>query len=540
RCFCGRVVRRKLKKLPKLTLSVLSKEVISASLSDSAGNSCPLPLGVIPGSVACPNTLSSPVSPSMLSFWEGKEKRFLSTSQPPGCCIFPPLRPKLLSAAEVPNSFEGIPLLPNSKPFTGLLFTFWMLVAALSPSCLHVEAVVVGTVLAKAIHSLSRIGDELYVEPQEDGLALRSVNSSRSAYACFLFAPLFFSRYTVHTGHTFRCKMAIKSVQAVFRSLASLEKTVEKCHIELDDQNNRLTFTLHCKHGLMKTHNLSFQDSESLQAVFDKDSYANVFRSHPRLLVDTVMHFPPSLEEVTVSVSDERMWVRNHVEEEGDQSKAMLTELCLASDEFDHFAVQAHNSVTFCLKELRGLLVFAESTGLPISMYFDEPGRAHTPPLPPPDDFMNDDIDSYLIAMDTSVAPGPSATGPPTPPFADSICSKQTAAASHRTRLHSEEEEEEETTSSGRPPNKKFCSLFFGSVLPPSSQISTQPVSSQQVLASDSEDDVHSFSLFFLNLSSSFSLLSRTLRLILLSLELSFSSPSSSTCFPVPDPSLKS
>lgn len=36
-----------------------------------------------------------------------------------------------------------------------------------------------------------------------------------------------------------------------------------------------------------------------------------------------------------------------------DQSKAMLTELCLASDEFDHFAAQAHNSITFCLKELR-------------------------------------------------------------------------------------------------------------------------------------------------------------------------------------------
>ncbi|XP_034399973.1 cell cycle checkpoint control protein RAD9A [Cyclopterus lumpus] len=383
-------------------------------------------------------------------------------------------------------------------------------------------------VLAKAIHSLSRIGDELYVEPQEDGLALRSVNSSRSAYACFLFAPLFFSRYTIPSGHTFRCKIAIKSVQAVFRSLATLEKTVEKCHIELDEQKNHLTFTLHCKHGLMKTHNLSFQDSESLQAVFDKDSYANVFRSHPRLLVDTVVHFPPSLEEVTVSVSDERMWVRNHVEEEADQSKAMLTELCLASDEFDHFAVQAHNSVTFCLKELRGLLVFAESTGLPISMYFDEPGspivlsvtdsvlegnfvlatlsddhnhrknntkRECTLPPPPPDDFMNDDIDAYLIAMDTSIAPGPSATCLSTPPVADSICSKQSAAANHRTRLHSEEEEEEEeeeyeTADSGRPPNKKFCSLFFGSVLSPSSQMTTQPVTSQEVLASDSEDDV--------------------------------------------------
>ncbi|XP_056295565.1 cell cycle checkpoint control protein RAD9A [Pseudoliparis swirei] len=378
-------------------------------------------------------------------------------------------------------------------------------------------------VLAKAIHSLSRIGDDLYVEPQEDGLALRSVNSSRSAYACFLFAPLFFSRYTIPSGHIFRCKIAIKSVQAVFKSLATLEKTVEKCHIELDEQKNHLTFTLHCKHGLMKTHNLSFQDSESLQAVFDKDSYANVFRSHPRLLVDTFVHFPPSLEEVTVSVSNERMWVRNHVEEEGDQSKAMLTELCLASDEFDHFAVQTHNSVTFCLKELRGLLVFAESTGLPISMYFDGPGspvvlsvtdsvlegnfvlatlsddhnhrknntrRECTPP-PPPDDFMNDDIDAYLIAMDTSIAPGPSVTCLPEPPLADSICSKQSAAANHRTRLDSEaEEEEDKTADSGRPPNKKFCSLFFGSVLSPTSQMTTQPMTSQEVLASDSEDDV--------------------------------------------------
>ncbi|KAL3973105.1 DNA cross-link repair 1C protein [Sarotherodon galilaeus] len=379
-------------------------------------------------------------------------------------------------------------------------------------------------VLAKAVHSLSRIGDELYVEPQEDGLALRSVNSSRSAYACFLFAPLFFSRYSTTSGDNFRCKMAIKSVQSVFRSLTTLEKTVEKCHIDLDKQKDRLTFTLHCKHGLLKTHNLSFQDSESLQAVFDKDSYANVFKAQPRLLVDTVIHFPPSLEEVTVSVSDERMWVRNHVEEEAEASKAMLTELCLASDEFDHFAAQAHNSVTFCLKELRGLLVFAESTGLPVSMYLDEPGSpvvlsvtdsvlegnfvlatlsddpslrknsskgAHTAAPPPPDDFMNDDMDSYLIAMDTSIAPGPSNTGPPPPSLADDTRSKRPAAVSHKARILIEEaeEEEEETDDLDRLPNKKFRSLFFGSVLPPSSQLSTQPMTSQEVLASDSEEE---------------------------------------------------
>ncbi|XP_037531758.1 cell cycle checkpoint control protein RAD9A [Nematolebias whitei] len=372
-------------------------------------------------------------------------------------------------------------------------------------------------VLAKAIHSLSRIGDELYVEPQEeDGLALRSVNSSRSAYACFLFAPLFFSRYSVRSGLNFRCRLAIKSVQTVFRSVATLEKTVEKCHIELDEAKDSLTFTLHCKHGLMKTHNLSYQDSESLQAVFDKDSCANVFRAQPRVLVDTVVHFPSSVEEVTVTANNERLWVRNHVEDEAERSKAMLTELCLASDEFDHFVVKSLNSITFCLKELRGLLVFAESTGLPVSVYFDEPGSpvvlsvtdsvlegnfvlatlsddhnvqkndgggARAEP-PPPDDFMNDDIDAYLIAMDTSVVPGPSAADSPAPSVA---AFRVSPAADHKTRKHSEEEEEEEDPD--RPPNKKFRSLFFGSVIPPSSQTSTQPMHTQEVLASDSEDD---------------------------------------------------
>lgn len=49
-----------------------------------------------------------------------------------------------------------------------------------------------------------------------------------------------------------------------------------------------------------------------------------------RLLVDTVMHFPPSLEEVTVTVSDERMWVRNHVDEEGNLFRTRHTLLFLS------------------------------------------------------------------------------------------------------------------------------------------------------------------------------------------------------------------
>lgn len=77
------------------------------------------------------------------------------------------------------------------------------------------------------------------------------------------------------------------------------------------------------------------------------------------------------------------------------------------------------------------------------------------PSSPPPDDFLNDDMDSYLIAMDTSIAPGPSSAGPSTPLVVPSVCSKQPDAANHRMRLYNEEEDGEETGKSEQPPNKK-------------------------------------------------------------------------------------
>ncbi|XP_031443289.1 cell cycle checkpoint control protein RAD9A-like [Clupea harengus] len=373
-------------------------------------------------------------------------------------------------------------------------------------------------VLAKAIHSLSRIGEELYFESQEDGLALRTVNSSRSAFACFHLCPLFFQRFHTPQGDSFRCKMPIKSVQAVFKSLSSLEKTVEKCRIEWKPEQSQLTFTLHCKNGLLKTHNLSFQDCESLQAVFDKERSPNVLRAQPRLLVDTVLHFPPSLEEVTLSVTSDRMWLKNHVEDESDQSKAMMTELYLSSEEFEDFVVTLQTSITFCLKELRGLLVFAESTGLPISVYFDEPGRpvvfsvsdsvleanfvlaslsedSHhknntkcAPTAPPPDDFMCDDMDSYLIAMETSEIAGPS-TQINQPPGSTHAPTTPNHRALLDNELEEEQEQEQEEDDLERPPNKKFRSLFFGSVLPTPSQGTSQTLQGQDVLASDSEDE---------------------------------------------------
>ncbi|XP_055988071.1 cell cycle checkpoint control protein RAD9A isoform X1 [Sorex fumeus] len=376
-------------------------------------------------------------------------------------------------------------------------------------------------VLGKAVHSLSRVGDELYLEPLEDGLSLRTVNSSRSAYACFLFAPLFFQQYQAITPgqDPLRCKILMKSFLSVFRSPAVLEKTVERCCLSLNGRSSRLVVQLHCRYGVRKTHNLSFQDCESLQAVFDTTLCPHLLRAPARVLAEAILPFPPALAEVTLGIgADRRVILRSYQEEEADSSvRAMVTQMSLGEADFQKLQAQEGVAVTFCLKEFRGLLSFAESANLSLNIHFDGPGRpaifaitdnlldGHfvlatlSEPDPPPqalgpsaprrsqsqphstpnlDDFASDDIDSYMIAMETPVGSSEGSLAPDLPrPHNPSPPSEE--------EEESEEDDAEPSTVPGTPPTKKFRSLFFGSILGPA----RSPQGPTPVLAEDSEGE---------------------------------------------------
>jgi cell cycle checkpoint control protein RAD9A len=55
--------------------------------------------------------------------------------------------------------------------------------------------------------------------------------------------------------------------------------------------------------------------------------------------------------------------------------KTVRTELCLESGEFDHYSIGVGTSITFCLREFRALLLFAEAVNLPVTANFDTGGR---------------------------------------------------------------------------------------------------------------------------------------------------------------------
>ncbi|XP_009871074.1 PREDICTED: cell cycle checkpoint control protein RAD9B-like, partial [Apaloderma vittatum] len=145
------------------------------------------------------------------------------------------------------------------------------------------------SLFGRAIHAIARISEEFWFDPTEKGLALRSVNSSRSAYAYVFFSSTFFQHYC-WTATSQPCqkqkqlslpfKLIIKSVLPVFRCANVLERNVEKCSIFRNINGHHITFQLLCKHGVVKTYNLTLQECDPLQAVFAKHMCPNILKVH--------------------------------------------------------------------------------------------------------------------------------------------------------------------------------------------------------------------------------------------------------------------
>ncbi|XP_066585975.1 cell cycle checkpoint control protein RAD9A [Prorops nasuta] len=233
-------------------------------------------------------------------------------------------------------------------------------------------------ILAKAIHALAKIGDEMYVQPQESSLSFRTVNIANSAYADFSFTQDYFAYYSYgdfDEEDSFKSKISMRSVMTVFKSPNSIDKQVETCHIKLESNASTLLLVLKYKNGITKTYLLPIIDCENLQATYEKEQNCNSLMSQPRVLVDAVQNFQNNVIEITLEVTPQKILLRNYIDNESAVSCTTRTQLALAIAEFDRYSVNNETNITFCMKELRAILQFSEAVGLPVYLQFEAAGR---------------------------------------------------------------------------------------------------------------------------------------------------------------------
>ncbi|KAM0725546.1 Cell cycle checkpoint control protein RAD9A [Formica fusca] len=233
-------------------------------------------------------------------------------------------------------------------------------------------------VLAKAIHMLAKIGDEMYVNPQQEFISFRTVNMAKSAYSDITFHKNFFSYYIlgdIEEEEAQKCKISMRSAMTVFKSAHTLDKQVENCHIHLEVDSCNLVFILKYKNGVNKSHLSPILDPEKLQASYTKAGMTNELTSRARTLVDALQNFPQNLIEITLEITLHKLFLRNYVDDASVMVNTTRTQLAFGVGEFDRYIMGNETTITFCLKEVRALLIFSESIGIPININFETAGR---------------------------------------------------------------------------------------------------------------------------------------------------------------------
>ncbi|KAK3927306.1 Cell cycle checkpoint control protein RAD9A [Frankliniella fusca] len=235
-------------------------------------------------------------------------------------------------------------------------------------------------ILGRALHSLARIGEELYLEPLNEGLTFRTVHSNHSVYAEVHFNNQFFSYYNCpiqsqgqgEDDGALKCRINMKSYLGAFRSLACIRKQVETCLLKIEPTWLEIKFR--CHHGLIRTYRLPVIESETLQALYTVDEVPNHLVIGADIFATAVKNFQLNERDITLAVEERAAVLRNYVPGGTDPAGVVRSELKLDSGEFVSFTVRHQTSITFCLKAFRAVLFFSEPLNLPLAVKFSSPG----------------------------------------------------------------------------------------------------------------------------------------------------------------------
>lgn len=158
---------------------------------------------------------------------------------------------------------------------------------------------------------------------------------------------------------------------------------IEKCEVSFEDDSSRpecrLLVKLICRHGVLKTYKLTYEEVDLMAPVFDTDLARNRWTIGSRLMMEYMVHFGPKAEQFDISSDNGRASFTSFTEKvmEGREilKMAMHTNIALDTSDFELWDVEDKIHIAVSLKDIKAIVTHAGSLSAPISTFYSDPGR---------------------------------------------------------------------------------------------------------------------------------------------------------------------
>ncbi|KAI4454434.1 dna repair protein rad9 [Holotrichia oblita] len=163
-------------------------------------------------------------------------------------------------------------------------------------------------IINKALHTLAKVGDELYIDAKQDYLQFATINQNKTSYVTFDFQSVFFSSYeignnrSVDTSDALTCKLHIKAMLNIFKLKGPKEKNIDWCKIEFENDPTRILLKLKYKQDIIVNHSIRLIDMEYISVAYDKDKMPNKINTAGSFYGQILTNFQLSDEDMSLEL----------------------------------------------------------------------------------------------------------------------------------------------------------------------------------------------------------------------------------------------
>ncbi|SLM35461.1 dna repair protein rad9 [Lasallia pustulata] len=134
-----------------------------------------------------------------------------------------------------------------------------------------------------------------------------------------------------------------------------------------------------CRHGVIKTYKLTYESTEIMHALFDKNAAKNRWTISASVLRSFSEHFGPKTEQLDIYSEEGRAMFTSYTEKIMDGKEILKqplqTSVAIDTLDFDDFAVEDRLHIGISVKDFRAIVTHADTLNASITASYSHPTR---------------------------------------------------------------------------------------------------------------------------------------------------------------------